>query len=116
VSVPPVTARVLAADLGSGDPRAQLADVLRAAVELISLPDNDFTWSYWHDAEHALRDIAPLLATLESGGVPDTHAVAMLFVPTGAMQEVSVSSGWGDVFCRLGERYDALEKHVWSRT
>jgi hypothetical protein len=29
------------------DPRVLLAEVLRSAVELLSLPDNDFAWSSW---------------------------------------------------------------------
>ena len=30
----------------------------------------------------------------------------MLFAPTGPIQEVSLSSGWGDVFIELAERFD----------
>jgi hypothetical protein len=110
----PVTDALLASAAGAGDPRAQLADVLRAALELVALPGNDFCWSYWEDAAHAARDIEPLLATLAAGGLPDQHPVAMLFVPTGALQEVGVGSGWGDVFCALGERYDALVPRLWG--
>jgi hypothetical protein len=31
----------------------------------------------------------------------------VLFLPTGPIQEVSLSSGWGDEFLQLAERYDA---------
>jgi hypothetical protein len=33
--------------------------------------------------------------------------VAIVFAPTGPMQEVSLSRGWGQEFLTLAERFDA---------
>jgi hypothetical protein len=30
------------------------------------------------------------------------------------MQEVSVSSGWGEAFLQVAERYDYAEKAIWG--
>jgi hypothetical protein len=38
-----------------GNPRHGLIHVLEAALELVSLPDNDFSWSSWADASAGER-------------------------------------------------------------
>ncbi|HYJ80517.1 MAG TPA: hypothetical protein VEW03_12970, partial [Longimicrobiaceae bacterium] len=91
-------------DDGSPDPtRRELADVLRETRELLARPDNDFAWSSWEDADDALREIDGLITAVERGEVPGS----VLFAPTGPIQEVSLSSGWGDEFLALADRWDA---------
>ena len=97
----------------ASDPRVLLADVLRAAVELLSLPDNDFAWSSWADQSAAVAEVEALLELLEVGGLPERTAVSVLFAPTGPMQEVSLSSGWADAFLKVAERYDRAEQRLW---
>jgi hypothetical protein len=54
-----------------------------------------------------------LIAQLRQGSLPD---LAHLFAPTGPIQEVSVSSGWGDRFLALAERLDEeLSRHPRAR-
>ena len=40
-------------------------------------------------------------------GNTEPGGIGVLFLPTGPLQEVSLSSGWGDEFCALADRYDA---------
>jgi hypothetical protein len=96
------------------DPRVFLADVLRSAAELLSLPDNDFAWSAWKDKDAAVAEIASVLALIEAGEMPERLSVSVLFAPTGPIQEVSVSSGWGQAFLKVAERYDRAEKRLWK--
>ena len=91
---------------GTSAANRDLAALLREARALLARPDNDFTWSSWRDTEHALAEIDGLLAALAAGERP-ASAIAFLFVPTGPMQEVSASSGWGDAFVDLADRVDA---------
>ena len=87
-----------------------LIEVLTQTRALLGRPDNDFTWSSWQDAEEALQEIDALLAIIEAGGLPPRAALGVLFAPTGPIQEVSLSSGWGDEFLQLADRFDsALE-------
>lgn len=80
-----------------------LIDVMRETRRLLSLPENDFAWSWWKDQQAALAEIDEHIDTLQRGSVPN---MAVLFAPTGPIQEVSVSSGWGEAFLRLAERFD----------
>jgi hypothetical protein len=98
------------------DPKRQLADVLREANVWLSRPDNDFAWSSWDNAEEALAEISAHIATLDAGKLPPKLNLTVLFAPTGPIQEVSISSGWGDEFLDLAARSDHAVKRAyrWS--
>jgi hypothetical protein len=88
-------------------PRAtRLLSVLEEARRLLAADDNDFSWSAWNDRDDALDEIDTLLSELRSGMLPSALTLKVLFAPTGPIQEVSLSSGWGDVFIELAERFD----------
>jgi hypothetical protein len=95
------------------DPRVSLANVLRSAAELLSLPDNDFAWSSWANQAAAVAEVEAMLAIVEAGELPDRTSLSVLFGPTGPIQEVSLSSGWADAFLKLAERYDRAERLLW---
>jgi hypothetical protein len=83
----------------------ELIDVLLEARRLVALPANDFTWSSFVDQDSALREIDAHIARVRAGST-DTGAMTVLFLPTGPMQELSLSSGWGDAFVTLADRFD----------
>ena len=81
----------------------KLIAILKETRALIALDTNDFSWSSWIDQDQAIFEIDAVIAELEKGSVPDT---GVLFAPTGPVQEVSLSSGWGNEFVELAERFD----------
>ncbi len=82
-----------------------LLDIFYRARDLVAQPRNDFAWSSWRDAEHALEEIDGIVAALQRGETP--AGMSIIFAPTGPMQELSLSSGWGNRFLGLAEEYDA---------
>ena len=40
------------------------------------------------------------------------EVLKLLFAPTGSIQEVSISSGWGQEFLSLSARFDEVIKRV----
>ena len=76
---------------------------MKEARTLLAMEQNDFSWSSWEDQNHAISEIDSIIAELENGSVPDMR---VLFAPTGPIQEVSLSSGWGDEFIELAQRFD----------
>src|SRR6266496_5674115 len=84
-----------------------LLSVLEETRELLAAANNDFTWSSWQDRDDALGEIDMLLSELRAGIVQSALTLNMLFEPTGPIQEVSLSSGCGDAFIELAERFDA---------
>jgi hypothetical protein len=88
---------------------AKLAAVLRRIVELLSRDDCDVAWSTYDTAEELRSGIEPLLDKAEAGSQLDDRELAhlrFLFLPTGPLQETSLSSGWGAEFLSLAARFD----------
>ncbi len=80
--------------------------VLAEVRELLAQPDNDYSWSSFLDNDAALEEIDAIVAEIQSTG----HAPLMLrvlFAATGPIQEVAISSGWGDTFLLVADRFDA---------
>jgi hypothetical protein len=92
----------------------QLAKVLREARQLLARPENDFTWSGWKSSDDALRQIDEFIALIEAGNLPKRTEIEFLFLPTGDIQEVSVSSGWGAEFLTLADNFDKAAQKAYG--
>ena len=90
--------------------RESLLDVLEETKGLLMLQENDFAWSGWDSREVALADIDSHIERVKKSDRTKRLELQVLFAPTGPIQEVSVSSGWGDEFLKLAARFDAAEK------
>jgi hypothetical protein len=82
-----------------------LLGVLRDVRAMLALAGNDFTWSSFVDAPAALEELDRMIDGVLAGGTPS--GLSILFAPTGPIQEVALSSGWGDEFLELADRFDA---------
>ncbi len=82
-----------------------LLEVLRDVRAMLALAGNDFTWSSFVDGPAALDEIDRMIDGVLAGGTPS--GLSILFAPTGPIQEVALSSGWGDEFLELADRFDA---------
>ncbi|MGR4889687.1 hypothetical protein ACIPPQ_01565 [Sphingopyxis sp. LARHCG72] len=80
-----------------------LVKVFEDAMTAVSQPDNDFSWSGWEGRNDALAEMG---AELRVGSMPDRLQIAVLFAPTGPLQELSMSSGWARAFLELADRFD----------
>ena len=89
-----------------------LLQVLIVAKGLLADPRNTFDWSHWNDMNEATREFVEWIAKVEGGQKFDRRKLSLLFAPTGNIQEVSLSSGWGDQFLELAEDYDRAIKKV----
>lgn len=96
--------------------RQELVEVLREARALLARPGNDFDWSSWRDANHALQEVDGLIRQIASGRLPDRGDLSILFVPTGPMQEAALSSGWGNEFLAVANRCDAAVEKVYGNS
>ncbi|MBJ8339520.1 hypothetical protein JGU71_11545 [Antrihabitans sp. YC3-6] len=94
----------------TADPRAELLAVFDDLRALLSQPDNDFSWSSWFGADDALAEVDEISAAIRAARTAadlPKFEIRSLFVPTGPVQEVSLSSGWGARFLTLADRCDA---------
>ncbi|QVW26714.1 hypothetical protein KJF94_14760 [Pseudomonas hormoni] len=87
--------------------------ILEAAVELVSIPGNDFCWSYWADEFEAKAELQALIHSLKAGTLPERLNVAVLFAPTGPLQELGMSSGWAETYLKVAGKFDEVETLLW---
>ncbi len=87
--------------------RETLVAVLEDARALLARDGNDFSWSGWADRDQAIAELDLILDRLVAGLPIRPAAAVLLFLPTGPLQEVSISSGWGDAFIDLARRFDS---------
>lgn len=86
--------------------RKRLIAVFEEARRFLAAPGNDFAWSWWANGKEAVKEIDGWLDQLRAGTPPESLGMGTLFAPTGPLQEVSLSSGWGDDFLLLADRFD----------
>ena len=80
---------------------------------LLSLPNVDVAWSRYDCADEVIKD----LELLEKGVLNrDEDAISQLLyllAPTGALQEISIGSGWGEEFLIIADILEvALSKRM----
>src|SRR5205823_5393284 len=80
--------------------------VLQDVVHVLKLPGSDVSWSHYKSAEEAVQDIHQHIARLQEGDFSKIDDLKLLFAPTGGLQEISVSSGWGESFLVLAAQFD----------
>ena len=95
------------------NPRVALANVLRAAAELLSLPDNDFAWSSWADHAAAVAEIEAMLVVVEAGDIARPNVCLGALRAYGSHPGGESELRLGDAFLKLAERYDRAERLLW---
>ena len=87
--------------------KESLLEIIRETRALLALPDNDLrVVNLGRCSERASR--IGRLHLVHRGWNPLRRLQAsILFAPTADIQEVSMSSGWDDEFCRVAKRFDA---------
>jgi hypothetical protein len=88
-------------------PTDQIVDVLREVLVLLSRPGTDVRYSGYESAKDAAVDVRGHLAGLITCDLARVGALMHLFAPTGALQEISINSGWGGSFMLLSAQFDA---------
>jgi hypothetical protein len=87
---------------------AELTAVLTEVVSLLGQPGADARWS-GYELDELLSQLREYLSRLATGSVLDERSLGelrFLFLPTGPLQETSISSGWAARFLELASRFD----------
>ncbi|WP_067894352.1 hypothetical protein [Nocardia vaccinii] len=88
--------------------RDEVVRILETVIDVVARPDTDVSWSSYDEPAQVITELRDLIRRIRPPG-PDpatTRQIALLFAPTGAIQEISISSGWGEGFLLLAQRMD----------
>jgi hypothetical protein len=84
-----------------------LADVLEDLLRIIEAHDQNLDWTAtWNTTEEMIAELRDHLSRLRLGDLSRLDRLRLLFLPTGALQEVSLSSGWAGAYLKLAARFD----------
>lgn len=94
----------------------EVVRLLEVLIGIIARPDTDLSWSGYDDPEVLITELRGLIRRMRQPD-PDAGAVreiSLLFAPTGRIQEIAISSGWGEGYLVLAEQMDrALGPVAW---
>jgi hypothetical protein len=85
---------------------AAIVAILRETQRFLNREGNDFSWSSWNDAREADAEIGRHLERIGQADYSELISLQALYAPTGPIQQVSLSSGWGREFLAVAERFD----------
>lgn len=89
--------------------------ILQEVVQVLGLPETDVVWSRYDSVEEAVEDINQHIERLRRGDLSNIDDLVLLFAPTGSLQEISISSGWGERFLYLSARTDRAIESILPR-
>ena len=90
----------------SPEAQTKLLSVLSEILELLRQPDLDVKWSTYDTPEQAVQDLESHFRRIEAKDFSQLRALEKLFGPSGALQEIADSNGWGKRFLTLAHYFD----------
>ena len=89
------------------DPR--LAAIVNELLEIVRAHPQDLDWQpYYEDQPELLRDLHDHAERIRSGDADRLPELKFSLLPTGPLNEIALSSGWGAAYVRLANEFDGL--------
>ena len=86
----------------------ELIEILLEVRLLVDSPDTDIAWSKFNSLDEALSDIDLHIDKAKRHDESIKYDMKVLFGPTSSLQEISISSGWGEHFLKIANIVDEL--------
>jgi hypothetical protein len=78
----------------------------------ISSPETNILYSRFDTKDEVINELDTHIQRLQKEDFSKIEELIILFAPTGDLQEISISSGWGQLYLTLSERFDLAIKDV----
>lgn len=89
------------------DPR--LAEIIDELLEIVQAHPQDLNWQpYYDDRQELLRDLHDHAERIRNGDASRLPKLKFSLLPTGDLNEIAFSSGWGAAYVRLADEFDEL--------
>jgi hypothetical protein len=85
---------------------ATVHQVLDEIMAYLRLPAADAAWSTFDQPDEAVDTLRELLGAIDRHDRAALAQLRVLFLPTGDLQEISISSGWGDRYLELASEFE----------
>jgi hypothetical protein len=89
------------------DPR--LAEIIDELLDIVQEHPQDLGWQPYYDNEQELLlDLRDHAERVRSGDASRLPELKFSLLPTGDLNEIALSSGWGAAYVRLADEFDEL--------
>ena len=85
-----------------------LIDLLDNIKEIIRTRDTDMLWSIFETKEDFLKELDNHIQKFQNNDFSSIEQLIGLFLPTGDLQEIALSSGWGEEYLAISKKFDDL--------
>jgi hypothetical protein len=84
-----------------------LINILETIKIYIKSPETNIIHSYFDTNEEVMNELDNHIQKLMKEDFSKIEDLIILFAPTSDLQEISLDSGWGDLFLVITERFDS---------
>ncbi len=89
-----------------------IINILGKVKEFILGINSDVGWSRFESKEEVIKEINNHIHRLKNNDFSKIEDLIFLFLPTSDLQEISISSGWGEEFLVIDEKFDNAIKDL----
>ena len=79
----------------------RLCDLIGDLLSILRTGGHDVSWSRYGTLSDAINDLERLRNRIEEGDPAAREQFKLLCAPTGAIDEIAISSGWTDTWANL---------------
>ena len=90
------------------DINENLIKLLNKIIELVSTRDTNMVWSTYDTKEVLILELKNYIQRLQNNDFSPIEQLINLFLPTGDLQEIAISSGWGEEYLSISKKFDVL--------
>lgn len=89
-----------------------VVDVLELIIEKLESPETNILHSSFNTKEDIISELNSHIFKLLNENFSNIEELSILFAPTSDLQEISIDSGWGQMFLTISKRFDSAVKDL----
>ena len=90
------------------DVNENLIKLLNEIIELVSTRDTNLIWSTIDTKEELILKLENYIQRFQNNNFSSIEQLIGFFLPTGDLQEIALSSGWGEEYLAISKKFDDL--------
>ena len=87
-------------------------DILESIKKRLKSPETNILRSQFDSQEDIINELDNHILKLKNKDFSNIEELIILFAPTSDLQEISIDSGWGQMFLGISERFDSALKDL----
>ena len=87
-------------------------NILESIKEMIKTPKTNVLHSRFDTKEELTTELEGHILKLRREDFSNIEELIILFAPTSDLQEISIDSGWGQLFLTISKRFDSTIKEL----